>query len=185
MTHMLIRPITVDDWYLYANQIAVLEEATYEMGRRDSLEFLKGWVEQDGGLGLVVTTEDHQKILGYAFGGPLEHSHVDGPKQDKMRGKHNTFYSTNILLSSSLRGRRLGLKLKQAQIKYVRAFKNPDGRPRYTFMTGRNRVGYTPEIRRINRALGAYTIQIYNGQYGDLNGQALYYRIPLRRPYVS
>jgi len=77
----------------------------------------------------------------------------------------------------------LGRRLKSAQVRRVAELKDTAGQPRYQFMTGRNRLGFTREMAAINRLFGAYVVEHFRGnQYGDLSGQALYYRIPLRRP---
>ena len=53
----------------------------------------------------------------------------------------------------------------------------------YVYVTGRNRVGFTSGIQKINQMFGAYTVGVYSNQYGG-PGQALYYRIPILRPAV-
>src|SRR5262245_40705936 len=56
----------------------------------------------------------------------------------------------------------------------------PDGTPRYLSVTGRNRVGKTAEMTHLNRVFGAHLVSVLTGQYEDPEGQAIYYRIPLR-----
>lgn len=156
----------------YRPQIAKLEEEAYEPGRRDTMDYLRGFVALENGLALLMLDAD-DKVMGYAIGGPLEHSHVDGPKQDPLREKGNAFYSTNVLVSPKYRGMGMGLALKKAQIDHVRAM------GRFEYLCGRNRIGFTSEMGAINRLLGAYTVKVYDNQYGDENGSALYYRVPL------
>jgi 4-aminobutyrate aminotransferase-like enzyme len=173
------------EWDEYANKIVEIENATYEDGRRDSEEELRRMVQGDGGVGVMLVryTDIGERVLGYAFGGPVEQYKSDGPKTDVMNGRGNTFYSSNITVASSARSAGLGRRLKSAQVVRVSELKNKDDTPRYEFMTGRNRLGFTREMAAINRLFGAYVVEHFRGnQYGDRSGQALYYRIPLRRP---
>jgi len=165
----------------YRAQIAKLEEEAYEPNRRDTMEYLQGFVALDDGLALLMLDSDGTPI-GYAIGGPLEHSHVDGPKQDPMRGSNRAFYSTNVMVAPKYRGQKLGQALKQAQLDHVRQMKGTDGKPRYDYLCGRNRVGFTAEMGAVNRNFGAYTVTVYDHQYGEDDGKALYYRIPLHGP---
>lgn len=175
------------EWNRFKADILAIERSTYEEGRRDSEEDLRQMVEAEDGIGLVLIrrTDHGERVLGYAFGGPVEQYQADGPRDDPMRGLGNTFYSANITVAANERGAGLGLRLKRAQIRLVSSIQRPDGTPRYVFMTGRNRVGRTREMAGINRAFGAYPVEHFRGnQYGDRSGEALYYRIPLRRPHL-
>lgn len=181
------RVIVLDpkEWPDYADKVVEIENATYEDGRRDTEEELRRMVQGDGGVGvsLVRYTDVGERVLGYAFGGPVEQYKSDGPKTDVMNGRGNTFYSSNITVAPSARSAGLGRRLKSAQVMRVSELRNRDGTPRYEFMTGRNRLGFTREMAAINRLFGAYVVEHFRGnQYGDRSGQALYYRIPLRRP---
>ncbi len=174
-----------DEWADYSEQIVGIEDATYESGRRDSEDDLRRMVQGEGGVGVILVryTDVGERVLGYAFGGPVEQYKSDGPRDDAMNGRNNTFYSSNITVASSARGAGLGRRLKGAQVMRVAELTRPDGSHRYHYMTGRNRVGLTKEMGAINRLFGAYAVEHFRGnQYGDLSGQALYYRIPLRRP---
>lgn len=173
------------EWDDYAEKIVEIENATYEDGRRDSEDDLRRMVQGDGGVGVILVryTDIGERVLGYAFGGPVEQYKSDGPKTDVMNGRGNTFYSSNITVAPSARSAGLGRRLKSAQVMRVAELKNKDGTQRYEFMTGRNRLGFTREMAAINRLFGAYVVEHFRGnQYGDRSGQALYYRIPLRRP---
>jgi acetylornithine/succinyldiaminopimelate/putrescine aminotransferase len=60
--------------------------------------------------------------------------------------------------------------------------KRASGEPRFQFITGRNRVGWTDAMQRINWMLGAHDARILDNQYGEAGAQAAYYRIPLGPP---
>ncbi len=173
------------EWADYADKIVDIENATYEDGRRDSEDDLKRMVTGEGGMGVMLVryTDVGERILGYAFGGPVEHYKSDGPRDDPMNGRHNTFYSANITVAPGARGTGLGQRLKSAQVRHVAAMKGKSGAPRYLFMSGRNRLHFTRDMAAINRLFGAYVVEHYRrDQYGDRSGQALYYRIPLQHP---
>lgn len=181
----VLRP---DEWDDVKREILNIESQTYEEGRRDSEEELRQMLQGEGGLGLVLRrrTDHGERVLGYAFGGPVESYDADGPREDPMRGLGNTFYSSNITVAANERGGGLGLRLKRAQVRLVSSIRNADGSQKYLFMTGRNRVGHTRQMAGINHAFGAYPVEHFRGnQYGDRSGEALYYRIPLQRPHVS
>jgi acyl-CoA reductase-like NAD-dependent aldehyde dehydrogenase/4-aminobutyrate aminotransferase-like enzyme/GNAT superfamily N-acetyltransferase len=176
--------LTLESFDKYRAQIAKLEEEVYEPGRRDTMDYLRGFVALEDGVALLML-DRKENVMGYAIGGPLEHSHVDGPKQDPMRGKNKAFYSTNVLVAPKYRGQKLGYALKKAQIDHVRALKRSDGSSRYDYLCGRNRIGFTSEMGAINRLFGAHTVKIYDRQYDDDNGRALYYRVNLRGPKLK
>lgn len=74
-----------------------------------------------------------------------------------------------------------GKLLKKEQIRIASNLKNHDGSFRYHFMSGRNRLNYATQMQNLNEQYGAYTVDIYDKQYNDPNGQAIYYRLPLRK----
>jgi len=178
-----------DGWAAVRDDVLAIENATYEEGRRDSEDDLRAMVEGEGAVSLVLrrrTAHGGWRVLGYALGGPVEAQKADGPAHDPMRGRNNTFYSSNITIDARERGAGLGLRLKREQVRHVASLRADDDTPRYHFLTGRNRVGRTREMAGINRAFGAYPVVLFRGnQYGDMSGEALYYRIPLRRPHVA
>lgn len=180
--HVEFVSITPSNWNQYAKAVLALERQTFEVGRQDTHETLQTWIDNPDSICLVmlVGEKEHQRVMGYAFGGPLELSHVDGALQDPMRGLHHTFMSANIVVSQELRGFHLGTKIKSEQIKRVSALRTIEGLPRYLYMVGRNRVGHTSEMTHINRSFGAQTVAIYDNQYGIPGAKALYYRIDLR-----
>lgn len=173
------------EWADHSEQIVAIEDATYEEGRRDSEDDLRRMVQGEGGVGVILVryTDVGERVLGYAFGGPVEHYKSDGPRDDVMNGRHNTYYSSNITVAPTARSAGLGRRLKGAQVMRVAELTRADGSFRYHYMTGRNRLGFTKEMGAINRLFGAYVVEHFRGnQYGDRSGQAVYYRIPLRRP---
>lgn len=182
-----IEEISVTEFEKFAPEIRRLEHAAYETGRRDNIEEMHGWLQNDLSVALAAyhVTKQGRHLCGFAFGGPLEKFLVDGPKQDVMRGQNNTFYSANIVIEEEFRGQQLGLLLKQAQISRVLEMKKADGTFCFDYMTGRNRIGYTSAMTRITRAFGAYPVAIHDNQYGEVDAQALYYRICLRAPAVK
>lgn len=173
--------LTPETFNHYAPHIEQLENATYEPNRRDSLSSLRKWVEKKDGLGILVLHKKHgeEMLAGYAFGGPMEETDVDGPKQDPLRKESVCFYSADITLDKKLHGHGIGYRLKQEQIRLASSLKNPDGSPRYLYITGRNRVGFTPQMVRINKSFGAYTAAIFDNQYDELGAKASQYRLPL------
>lgn len=171
--------LTANNFNDYVSSIKNIEDNTYEEGRRDSMETLLNWLKEKDSIGLIMLEQN--EVLGYAIGGPLEHVAIDGPKEDINYNKNNTFYSANITINNNHLGKGLGSVLKKAQIKACLEIKNSDGSNRYSFMTGRNRLGKALAMTSIIRDLGAYVINTYDHQYNDPKGQALYYRLPLRK----
>jgi 4-aminobutyrate aminotransferase-like enzyme/GNAT superfamily N-acetyltransferase len=154
-------------------EIMVLELAAYEAERADDEAYLRK--VSAAGLGLVARDSETHELLGFAIGGPLEmFGHVVGPDRDASRGTGNTFYSADLAVAAAARGRGVGRSLKRAQLEWAH-------RHGYRFVTGRNKVGATDEMGALNRALGAYTVEIFNQQY-DGHSQAEYYRVPLCPP---
>lgn len=170
-----IEKLDSQNWAQYVSEIEKLENVTYEPSRQDSMEFLKSWLDQPKSVGLMMRYQN--KLVGFCVGGPLEYSDKDGCLQDVMRGLGNTLYSVDIIIEEAFQGKGLGYYLKEAQIHAAKALG-------YSYITGRNRVGFTSGIQKINQMFGAYTVGVYDHQYGGL-GQALYYRIPILRPAID
>lgn len=159
-------------------EIEKIESITYEEGRRDSIEDLLAWLKEENNICLALSL-DHsgeEELLAYAFGGPLSFAKVDGAKQDPLRKKNFTYYSANITVNPKWRSQGYGRILKNEQIKQARSLG-------YCFMSSRNRLGYAMHMVGINEELGAYKAGVFSNQYGDENGQALYYRLPLKKSY--
>ncbi|MCB9566480.1 MAG: aminotransferase class III-fold pyridoxal phosphate-dependent enzyme [Myxococcales bacterium] len=164
-----IREVEEGDW----PAILEIENASYEAARRDSLEYLRGSAE--AGLGLVAVDRASRAILGFCFGGPVEHySGVSGPAQDDRFGLHDSFYSADITVSAAARSRGIGRALKRAQVRWA-------ARQGFRFITGRNRVGATGSMAALNASFGAFHVVRLERQY-EGNAQADYYRIPLGPP---
>ena len=165
-----------------------LERQIFEPARRDPAEKLRIAFDDPYGSALIAELEQPDgswAVVGYALGYPLESRfsrHLGGPDRDVMLDRDNTLYSAAISISSAVRGRGLGRSLKIEQLRHARSMSLPDGSPRYRYVTGRNRVGMTRAMTRINHALGAHDLCVLTHQYGDPDGKALYYRIPLRGP---
>ncbi|HXW60209.1 MAG TPA: hypothetical protein VEK06_01605, partial [Myxococcota bacterium] len=181
ISNIVFTTLTKDNFKDYAQDIEALEKSAYEKGRRDTIERLESWIKEEDSLGLILTCDlDGQRLFaGFAIGGPIVHAQVDGPNQDPMRKKHNTFYSADIAINAKVRGMKLGHLLKLEQIRRVAGLRKSDGSPRYLYVSGRNRMGAASAMTHINEALGAYAVKIYEHQYGDPNAQALYYRLPI------
>ncbi|MCA9659399.1 MAG: aminotransferase class III-fold pyridoxal phosphate-dependent enzyme, partial [Myxococcales bacterium] len=164
-----VREVEAEDW----PAILEIENASYEAARRDSLEFLSGAAE--AGVGLVAVDQDTGDILGFCFGGPVEHfSGVSGPDQDDRFGLRDTFYSADVTVSPKARDRGVGRALKRAQIRWARE-------QGFRFVTGRNRVGMTHSMAALNQSFGAFHVVRLVRQY-EGNAEADYYRIPLGAP---
>jgi 4-aminobutyrate aminotransferase-like enzyme/GNAT superfamily N-acetyltransferase len=164
-----VRELVEGDW----PEVMQLEQATYEAARVDSEDYLRK--AAGAGVGLVARDSETHELLGFAIGAPLElFAHLMGPDRDPWRGTGESFYAADLTVSAAARGRGVGRSLKRAQLEWAR-------RHGYRFVCGRNKVGATDEMAAINRAMGAYTVAIFDQQY-DGESQAEYYRVPLRPP---
>jgi len=176
-----IRRLAPGDWPAHRDAIIAIEEEAYEPERRDEESFLAAILDHPEGI--VLVAEEGDTILGFCFAAPLEHfAAVTGPDTDPHLGTGDTLYSADVTVATSARGRGIGAALKDAQVREaLQARVSGTTRPRYAFITGRNRIGHTVEMGAINARYGAYPVRIYRGQYGSADGEAAYYRIPLRR----
>lgn len=173
--------LTKENFDSYVHAVENIENNAYEEGRRDSMATLRGWLHHKDSLGLVLKCHfnGEEMVGGYVIGGPLENTKIDGPNHDPLRKKLHTFYSANVTLDARIRGHGLGTMLKNEQIGRVKGMKNEKGEPRYHFLVGRNRLDLAIVMTHINQQLGAYTVGIYEHQYGKEDATALYYRLPL------
>lgn len=176
-----IEKLSKDNFLSFSSEIIRIENSAYEKGRRDTLDSLQSWLAQPYSLGLILKCfiNNEEIIGGYAVGGPIEHATADGCIEDPIRAHADVFYSADITLDARVRGLGLGRLLKEEQVRQVAAMKKNDGKARYQFMAGRNRVGFAGAMTRINETLGAYTVKVYDNQYGDPKAQAAYYHLPL------
>ncbi len=160
-------------------RIMALEARIFEPARRDPEATLRLGFEDPHGVAILA--ERGGELVGYAVGAPLERIEgKDGIRNAPMYDRHNTLHSIAISVDPSVQGAGVGMRLKIEQILRTRAMVGANGQPRYRYITGRNRVGYTDAMTRLNRRLGAYTVKVLTQQYGDPKGEAVYYRLPVR-----
>lgn len=163
-------------------QILALEAKVYEPARRDPPERLRLGFEDPDGIALLAerAREDGSwELVGYAIGAPLERiTDVPGPDRDPARGRHDTMYSIALSVDPALQGSGLGRHLKREQLAIAAALRKSDGTPRYRWVTGRNRLDRAGAMVRLNDSFGAYTVEIFEKQYGE-KAKARYYRQPL------
>lgn len=165
--------------------VVALEERVYEPERRDPREKLAQALAGDG-VAVVAEAKDAAsgkwQVVGSALASPLEDvEKVDGPAQDENLGQGNTLYSLAITVDPTFRGRGLGAALKSKQLLAARGMTRADGSSRYAHLTGRNRIGATDAMQKLNRMFGAYEVERLEGQYEGA-AAASYYRISLAQP---
>ncbi len=169
-----IREVRPDDW----PKIMKIEDATYEPERCDSEAYLRRC--EQGGVGLVAidtteATSEEGPIIGFCVGAPVERfEDVGGPDRDPRLHRGDTFYSADVTVARGHRGRGVGRMLKLAQIEWAKLHG-------FKYVAGRNRVGMTTGMMRLNQSLGAYEVEHLLKQYGG-KGAAIYYHIPLGAP---
>jgi RHH-type transcriptional regulator, proline utilization regulon repressor / proline dehydrogenase / delta 1-pyrroline-5-carboxylate dehydrogenase len=179
------RPVPHSEAMDFLPAILDIEYQVYEPARRTPPAEIRAAIADAEGALLVVESPapgdgGHWQLIGFAIGAPLEDcKDVEGPDDDPMLGKHNTLYSVSITVAPGFQSAGIGRRLKELQLRDARARKNPDGSPRYRYVSSRNRVGRTAEMTHLNRAFGAHVVSVLTGQYEDPEGQAIYYRIPL------
>ena len=179
-----IQTIDPADWPKYRKKILDIESESYEPERREKPEDLDRWVSLPDSLGLIAKDKESGDIIGFSIGCPIEAMEIDGCLQDPNRGKNNTFYSATLTVRNVAQGRGLGKALKIRQLDALSKIIDAHGRHRYAFCTGRQRIGHADKMLAINECLGAYPVETYSKQYGG-EGEAIYYRIPLRRPHIE
>ncbi len=188
-----VRGVSPEEAAGLAEAMIALEAEVYEPARREPPEKLRRFLADPEAI--VGVAELREKgagekapwsFAGFALAVPLERvADVPGPDRDPMLGHENTAYSVSITLKKEARGLGLGRALKVHQIEEARRRSGAEGRPRYLFVSGRNRVGFADGMARLNRRLGAHVVFELEGQYGDPEGRALYYRIPIRHEIPS
>jgi 4-aminobutyrate aminotransferase-like enzyme/GNAT superfamily N-acetyltransferase len=166
---VVVRPVEERAW----PAIMAIENASYEPARRDSEAYLRR--AAGSGLGLCAVDAASGTILGFCFGGPIEHFRgVSGPSQDERLGLGDTFYSADVTVSQEARSRGVGRLLKRAQVQWAKV-------QGFSYISGRNRIGTTDAMSALNRSFGAYSVVRLTHQY-EGNALADYYRIPLNAP---
>lgn len=186
-------------------RIVELERETYEPARRDSRDKL-ALAFEDGGVVVVaeapgssdvvpgdmpgavpgdVLGEDAdsapRRLVGVALGCPLERmGDLPGPARDPELGRRSTLYAQAVTVHPDHAGQGIGRALKVRLLRAARDLRDAEGRPRYQHVSGRNRLPDAGAMSRLNDSLGAYTLDVLDGQYGG-SAKARYYRMPLGR----
>lgn len=171
--------------------IVELEARVYEPARRDPEARLRLAFDDPHGVALVAEVRaggpdggaggDGWHFAGYALAAPVEAvPDVPGVDRDPFLGRADSLYSLALTVDPAYQGLGLGRALKTAQVREAAAERREDGTPRYRHLTARNRVGHTDAMAHVARALGAYEVARLEGQYGDPEGVASYYRLPLQ-----
>lgn len=155
--------------------IMELESRVYEPARQDPAEKLALAFDDPDGVAIVAEVDG--EFIGSALSLPLERvSDIPGCDRDIMRGENNTAYALALTVDPNWRRRGIGRRLKELQLRTLRDI--DEGR-RFDYVVGRNRVGATDAMMRLNQTLGAYEVVRLEGQY-DGDAEASYYRLPLR-----
>ena len=168
------------------DRLLEIESEAYEPARRDTPETLSVGLSHPDGIAVVaeIESEEGSVIIGSALAGPLEHfQSVEGPDRDPHMDAHNTAYSIALTVHPNHHGTGIGRALKAAQVKACQALVDANGHPRYRWMTGRTRVGLAENMAHLTRTFGSYEALRLKAQYGEPDGEAIYYRIPLG-PYA-
>ena len=169
--------------------ILMMEERVYEPARRDSPEKLRIAFDDPDGIAVICEVREqvdgesepsHEwTLVGCALGVPLERvADTGGPDRDPMLGRDNTLYSLALTVDPRYRGFGIGRELKHALTRAACGMPRDDGSPRYLHVSGRNRVGKTDAMMRVNESLGAYELYRLTGVYDDPEAEAVYYRMP-------
>jgi len=187
--------IKASDWGDIRKQYESLQGLVYEPARQDDFEHFAALMEDPDAVCFAVVQgaaalPPRGTLVAATVAFPLEHfQDLDGPLQDPTLGHAETIYSADLTVHPDHRSLGLGWILKEAQLKGAMALKRSDGAPRYAFMTGRNKVGETATMARINDAYGAWRVARFGGQYGGNNnnngGETDYYRISLLGPRLG
>jgi succinylglutamate-semialdehyde dehydrogenase len=188
--YRLIR-VEAAEWPDIRRQYEALQHLVYEPARQDDFEHFTALMEDPDAICFAVVhgqpaLPPRGTLVAATVAFPLEHfSDLDGPRQDPTLGAGETLYSADLTVHPDHRGVGLGRALKEAQLAAAMAMARPDGSPRYVFMTGRNRVGATDAMGRLNEEYGAWRVARFTGQYGEPDAQTDYYRINLLGPRLG
>lgn len=184
------------EWPSIRAAYEALQKMVYEPARQDDFEHFSALFSEPDALCLAIfhgvtpkaTAGKAQAaptptLVAATIGFPLEHfADLDGPRQDPTLNRGETFYSADLTVHPDHRGQGLGRALKEAQVALAMTHRRADGTLRYAYMTGRNRVGETDGMARLNTELGAWRVARYHGQYGEPDAATDYYRIALTWP---
>ncbi len=160
-----------------------IEYRVYEPARRTPSQDIRAGLADAEGVTSVAEVEldGEWQFVGFGIGQPLERAAAieEGPDRDPMLGRHNTLYSLSITVSPEYQNLGIGRMIKEHQLGVAAERRTADGKPRYRYVSSRNRVGRTARMRHLNDAFGAHLVCVLTGQYEDPEGQAIYSRIPL------
>lgn len=160
-----------------------IEYQIYEPVRRTPPVHIRAALADAEGIITIAEVPDGNqwRFVAFGIGAPLEHSRdvEEGPDQDVMLGRNNTLYSVSLTVSEGYQGIGIGRAIKMEQLREASRRRTADGKPRFRYVTSRNRIGHTANMRHLNRVLGAHSVCVLTGQYLDPEGQAIYNRIAL------
>lgn len=175
-----VRQVGAGEAEYMLGRILALEADVYEPARRDPESKLRKAFEDPAGIAVVAEAlvDDEWRLVGFSLAAPLENVNVEGIPDDPRRAAGDTLYAISTTLDPTSQGHGLGLRMKQAMVSAARMMRREDGTPRYLHMSGRNRVGVTGAMQRVNARLGAYVVTVLENQYGG-TGSARYYQMPI------
>ena len=168
-----IERLNSSNWCEFEESVYMIEEASYEVGRRHSEAMIKEAVLNTAGISLVALTDGI--VAGFCIGAPIsEFRHLAGPSIEMTDSYGEILYAVDLCVADRYRGCGLARQLKMAQIERAKQ----EG---YRLLTGRNRVGFADIMWRLNQSLGAESVSVIDDAYKDhLEPNAtIYYHIKL------
>jgi len=161
-------------WEKYGDRILKLEEG-YDKSRKLTPERLKKIFEDEDSL-IISMFNENGLLVGYIVGGPVEkeyYRNLKGVKDDENLDKGNTFYTSSMTVDAQYGGKRIGPKLKEAQLNYIL------NNTKFNFMAGRTGM----ESKGGQKALSInikYGAKVERNYSEDSEGYAMaYYRTKL------
>ncbi|MFT7581234.1 MAG: succinylglutamate-semialdehyde dehydrogenase, partial [Myxococcota bacterium] len=176
------------DWPAVKSAYLALQKSVYEPARTDDFGHFSALMEDPDAICFVVVNGSSELppkglLVGACLGFPLEHfPSLDGPKQDPTLGAGLTLYSADLTVHPEHRGHGIGRLLKATQLSAAMQARRTDGRPRFEFVVGRNRVGETKAMAALNSLFGSVRAERYGNQYGDPDAETDYHRVCLTTP---
>ncbi len=164
-----------DNWPLFRERVAAMQEAVYEPVRQTPIKKFDQLFADPFGFGLVVEVDD--SIAGMAFAGPLElFPDERGTLDDPYRSDRHTLYVLDLTVAAAFRGA-LGKILKQGITLYATA-------AGHNAIHGRNRDRLAAGMWAINLGMGSFETRRLIDDYPDQQPyrDCIYYRCPLRWP---